>query len=42
MEEESKLNDDSSQKTFKITSDKENKYIVTFKNIKSTLLLIEA
>ena len=42
MEEESKLNDDSSQKTFKITSDKENKYIVTFKNIKSTSLLIEA
>ena len=42
MEEESKLNDDSNQKTFKITSDKENKYIVTFKNIKSTSLLIEA
>ena len=42
MEEESISNDDSSQKTFKITSDKENKYIVTFKNIKSTLLLIEA
>ena len=42
MEEESISNDDSSQKTFKITSDKENKYIVTFKNIKSTSLLIEA
>ena len=42
MEEESKLNDDSTQKTYKITSDKENKYIVTFKNIKSTSLLIEA
>ena len=42
MEEEPKLNDDSTQKTYKITSDKENKYIVTFKNIKSTSLLIEA
>ena len=42
MEEELISNDDKSQKSFEITSDKENKYIVTFKNIKSTSLLIEA
>lgn len=36
------INDGKSQKTFELNSDKENKYIFTFKNIKSTSLLIEA
>ena len=42
MEEESISNNDKNQKIFKIISDKENEYIVTFKNIESTSLLIEA
>ena len=36
------INGDKSQKTFEINSDKRNKYIFTFKNIKSSPLLIEA
>ena len=36
------IKDDKSQKTFELKSDKGNKYIFTFKNIKSTSLLIEA
>ena len=36
------IKEDKSQKTFDLNSNKGNKYIFTFKNIKSTSLLIEA
>ena len=42
MEEAPTIKDDKNQKTFELTSDKKNKYTFTFKNIKSTSLLIEA
>ena len=42
MEEAPTIKNDKNQKTFELTSDKGNKYIFIFKNIKSTSLLIEA
>ena len=42
MEEAPTIKNDKNQKTFELKSDKENKYVFTFKNIKSTSLLIEA
>ena len=42
MEEAPTIKDDKNKKTFELTSDKKNKYTFTFKNIKSTSLLIEA
>ena len=42
MEEAPTVKEGKTTKTFELTSDKGNKYIFTFKNIKSTSLLIEA
>ena len=42
MEEVPIIKDDKNRKTFELTSDKENKYVFIFKNIKSTSLLINS